>query len=112
QGVRPSRSAWYAFRGRTGPVLGGVNDAVVRGAIDEGLIDPRCGVIDGTAVRTQASRHRLQNREHLERRRAALSRAIEEDGTEPAADGTQPSAGGTVAAAGGTEPAAGGTEPA
>jgi transposase len=112
QGVRPSRSAWYAFRARLGLVLGGLNDAVVRRAIDEGLIDPRCGVIDGTAVRTQASRHRLQNREHLERRRAALSRAIEEDGTEPSADGTEPPAGGTEPPAGGTEAPAGGTEPA
>jgi hypothetical protein len=111
QGVRPSRSAWYAFRARLGPVLGRVNDAVVRRAIDEGLIDPRCGVIDGTAMRSQASRHRLRNREHLERRRAALSRAIEEDGTEPPAGQTQPPAAGAEPPAGQTQPPAAGAEP-
>jgi hypothetical protein len=81
QGIQPSRSACYDFRRRLGPVLARLNDAVVRRAIAAGIIDPRCGVIDGTAIRSQASRHRLQNKEHLQRRRDALHQAIELDQT-------------------------------
>jgi len=79
QGIRPSRSAWYAFRDRLGPSLAGLNDGVIRRAQAEGFLDPRCGVIDGTAVRSQASRHRLQDEEHLRRRRDALRQALRED---------------------------------
>ncbi len=86
QGIQPSRSAWYAFRERLGPTLAKLNDAVVQQAIAEGLIDPHSGVIDGTAIRSQASRHRLQNKEHLQRRQEALRQMIENDPTQaPAA---------------------------
>jgi transposase len=78
-GIQPSRSVCYAYRTRLGVVLENLNDAVIRQAIAEGLIDGRCGVIDGTAIRSQGSRHRLQNRERLQRRREALDQAIARD---------------------------------
>jgi transposase len=76
QGVCPSRAAWYAFRKRLGRALPQLNDAVVRQAIAAGLIDPRRAVLDGTAVRSQASRHHLYPHERLAKRREALEPAV------------------------------------
>src|SRR5262249_40609531 len=79
QGVCPSRSAWYTFCDRLGQPLSQINDQVVQRAIAEGLLDPRCAVLDGTAVRSQASRHHLYHQERLAKRRQALEAAVGND---------------------------------
>jgi len=61
QGIKPSRSALYAFRDRLhGPVFE-MHAQAIRQAIAEGLTAAEKGVLDGTSTRACASRHQLVN---------------------------------------------------
>lgn len=79
RGIRPSRTALYDFRDRLGETIQELHGRVVQQAIQEGLLDPREGVQDGTFTRAWASRHRTINLTVLQRRRAELQAAISQD---------------------------------
>ena len=79
RGIRPSRTAWYNFRDRMGRVLPEVHRRLIQQAMREGLVDPQQGVLDGTAIRACASRHRLIHQETLTRRREELRAAMAQD---------------------------------
>jgi len=87
QGIRPSRSALYAFRDRLGDVLAELHAQVIRRAVADGLTAADRGVLDGTAVRACASRHRLLHDERLGARHGRLEEALRADAAaEPVAD--------------------------
>jgi transposase len=81
RGIQPSRTALYDFRDRLGDTIEQLHAGMVRQGIDEGLIDPKEGVQDGTSTRACASRHRMINRTVLQRRREELQVAITQDQT-------------------------------
>lgn len=87
RGIRPSRSVCYEFRDRCGKCIEQVHQQIVQSAIDEDLIDPREGCLDGTFVAAAASRHNLLNLRQLSRRLAMLKRAVRtlDDARQPAA---------------------------
>ena len=79
-GIRPRRSALYAFRDRLGYVLDDLLADLLTTARREDLVEGRIGVLDGTAIRAQASRHRLLNQARLHARLEALEQAVARDG--------------------------------
>ncbi len=79
RGCAPSRSCWYAFRDRVGPLLDGLVAQVLAGAIGQGLTAATRAAQDGTLVAANASRHKLVNDTTLGRRRQQLAEAIAAD---------------------------------
>ena len=79
RGVRPSRSAMYDFRDRVGPAVENLVDQIVQGAQAAGFLSGKRMVLDGTVIRSQASRHRLLNKSRLDRRLAALKLAMQQE---------------------------------
>jgi transposase len=86
RGIEPGRSVLYKFRDRLADSIMELHTGMVRQAIEDGLLDPSEGVLDGTAIRACASRHRAVNLSTLERRRGELQAAIDLDeaGQKPA----------------------------
>ena len=80
-GIAPSRTRWYAFRDRVGPLLETFNRQVLEWALAQGLTTARRGSLDGTLIAANASRHRLVNLARLERRLAELDRVLAADKT-------------------------------
>ena len=80
-GIKPSRTRWYVFRDRVGPLLETFNRQVLEWAIAQGLTTARRGSLDGTFIAANASRHRLVNLARLGRRLAELDRVIAADQT-------------------------------
>ena len=79
QGIRPSRSALYTFRDRlTGPIFD-IHARAIRQAIGEGLTAAEEAVLDGTSIRSCASRHQLVNEEKLTKRLEELNAAVARD---------------------------------
>jgi transposase len=72
RGIRPGRTTLYTFRDRLGDSIMEVHQEMIRQGIQEGLLEPKEGVLDGTTTRACASRHRTVNRSVLERRRGEL----------------------------------------
>jgi transposase len=83
RGLAPSRSAWYAFRGRLPAPLLGLAHQAVRQAVAEGLTPAAAAAIDGTALAASSTRHHLLNEETLARRVARLDAAIAADTPAP-----------------------------
>jgi transposase len=79
QGQRPTRSRWYKFRDRLGPIVDTLNEQVIQAAMREGLTTAARSVQDGTAVAAHASRHQLVKPATLRRRTLQLRQAIEDD---------------------------------
>jgi hypothetical protein len=79
RGLRPRRTALYDFRDRLGPVIDALVDDTVALGRDEGFVEGRQGVLDGTTIRARASRHRLLNPPRLQERIEALERATADD---------------------------------
>lgn len=77
-GLKPSLTTLYEFRDRVQPLLGKLNQQVIRTAIDEEHTDGSCGALDGTTVAANASRHRLLKLETVEERLAILKQEIAE----------------------------------
>jgi transposase len=75
-GIRASRSVLYEFRDRVQPFLVGLNQQVIRTAIDEKHTDASTAALDGTFVAANASRHRLVTLETVERRLEQLDQEI------------------------------------
>lgn len=78
RGYVPSRTAWYNFRDRVGSVIEEVHNQIVQRALDEELVDPTIGILDGTSMAACASRHRMLNRSTLAKRIEILNATIEE----------------------------------
>jgi transposase len=76
RGIEPSRTAFYNFRDRLGGVVEALHTEMIRQAIQQGLIEPQEGVLDGTSIRACASRHRVVNGSVLERRLGELQATI------------------------------------
>lgn len=85
RGWTPSRSCWYAFRDRLGPVLDTLHRQVLTLAQDAGHTPATRAAQDGTLVAANASRHRLVNDATLQRRMQQLAAACAAD-----AQGTPP----------------------
>ena len=81
-GIRPSRTAWYDFYDRVGPLLERWNAQLVEQAIAAEVTDGGQVSLDGSTVAAHASRHRLINNERLARRQEQLAAACaaDEDG--------------------------------
>ncbi len=75
-GLRPSQTTLYEFRDRVRPLLGDLNQQVIRTAIAEGHTDGSCGALDGTTVAANATRHRMINLATVEKRLEILDREI------------------------------------
>jgi transposase len=79
QGIKPSRSAMYAFRDRLhGPVFE-MHAQAIRAAMEDGLTTAKSAVQDGSSIRACASRHHLLNEETLAKRLDALVAAVAQD---------------------------------
>ena len=79
RGHRPTRSRWYVFRDRLGPILDTWNEQIIQIAMREKLTTAARAVQDGTAVAAHASRHQLLKSATLQRRRLRLLEAVEND---------------------------------
>lgn len=79
QGIQPSRSALYQFRDRMDTAVFALHAAAIRQAIAEGFTTAEHGVLDGTAIRACASRHRLVHEEKLRKRLEELGAAVDRD---------------------------------
>ena len=79
QGIKPSRSALYAFRDRLhGPIFE-MHAQAIRAAMEDGLTTGRSAVQDGSSIRPCASRHHLLNEETLAKRLGVLVDAVAQD---------------------------------
>src|SRR5712691_163257 len=102
RGCAPSRSCWYAFRDRVGPLLPALNQQPLAQAIRAGLTPATRGADDGTLVAAHASRHRLVNEATLCQRAQQLAAAVAADEgvkAPPAPDHRPGIGGGPLAAA-------------
>ena len=79
QGIQPSRSALYAFRDRLSEPVFDIHARAIRQAIAEGLTAAEKAVLDGTSVRSCASRHQLVNEDKLAKRLKELDAAVASD---------------------------------
>jgi transposase len=79
QGIQPSRSALYAFRDRLSQPVFDMHAQAIQQAIDDGLTAAEKAVLDGTSVRSYASRHQLVNEGTLAKRLKQLDAAVESD---------------------------------
>lgn len=79
QGIRPSRSALYAFRDRLHESVFRMHARAIRAAMEEGLTTASSAVQDGSSVRACASRHHLLKEETLAKRLDALVAAAAQD---------------------------------
>lgn len=79
RGIWPARSTWYQFRDRLDKVLQELNQSLVKQAVEENLIHPHQGAQDGSTFRSQASRHQTFNRVRLEKRKATVAAAVDQD---------------------------------
>ena len=74
--MKVPRSVLYAFRDRIRPFLAGLNQQVIRRAIDEKYTDASTASLDGTFVAANASRHRLLSLKTVEERLELLDQEI------------------------------------
>jgi hypothetical protein len=81
QGIRPSRSAMYAFRDRLSEPVFQMHARAIQQAIDEGLTAAEAAVLDGTSARSGASRHQVVNWDKLTKRLRELETAVVQDAT-------------------------------
>ena len=78
-GIRPSRTCWYDFAERIGPLLEQWHDEVVQLARRRGVTKAERMALDGTSVAANASRHRLVNEATVAQRLTALDQACQAD---------------------------------
>jgi transposase len=79
QGIQPGRSALSAFRDRLSQPVFQIHAQAIQQAIDEGLTAAEAAVLDGTSVRSGASRHQLVNEDKLTQRLQELEAAVAHD---------------------------------
>jgi transposase len=93
RGCRPSRARWFAFRKRLVGFIDDVNKQFLAQARQEELLDVQVPILDGTLLAANSSRHKLLNKDTLDRRLTQLEQAISADGAAP-----RVASGGTVVA--------------
>lgn len=76
RGYVPARRTWYEFRNRVGGALEDIHQQIISNAIDQDLLDPDVSVQDGTSVAACASRHKMVNRQTLDRRMELLEKLM------------------------------------
>ena len=91
-GIKVPRSVLYEFRDRVQPFLAGLNQQVIRTAIDEKHTDASKASLDGTFVAANASRHRLLSLKTVEQRLEQLDQEIAKNEAAEASRATTPSA--------------------
>lgn len=74
-GICPSRTAWYDFHSRVGPLVAAWNRQLVEASIAAGVTDAGQASLDGSTVEANASRHRLINQSVLTARSTLLAAA-------------------------------------
>jgi transposase len=79
QGCTPSRSCWYAFRDRLGPVLDERHRQSLAQAVAEHLTPATRAAQDGTLAAANASRHKLVSEAVLRKRERRLADACAAD---------------------------------
>lgn len=79
RGIQPARSTWYTFRDRMDKVIADLNEQLVRDAVLDQGIRPERAAQDGSTFRSQASRHQTFNRARLEKRKACVQSAVQQD---------------------------------
>lgn len=77
RGYTPARRTWYALRDRLGDAIEDLHRQVVDHAINGNHLDPTTAAQDGTSIAACASRHRMLNRETLQKRQAIVQSAID-----------------------------------
>jgi transposase len=75
RGTDPSRSCWYAFRDRLGPILYELNRQVLAQAVVLKLTQGQRASLDGSFVAANASRHKLLKGDALQARLQQLEQA-------------------------------------
>jgi hypothetical protein len=75
-GIKVARSVLYEFRDRVKPFLPGLNQQVIRTAIDEKHTEASTASLDGTFVAANASRHRLLTLKTVDERLEQLDQEI------------------------------------
>ena len=79
QGIQPSRSVWYEFVTRIGPLLDQWNFEILWQAKEHNLLSDQGASLDGTVVAALASRHRLLSLAQVKSRIELLGQAIAAD---------------------------------
>lgn len=79
RGLFPSRARWYEFRKRLSLFIDDLNRQLLSSIIALGLLLVDIGVVDGTFLAANSSRHVLFNQKRLQKRLAILEIAIEAD---------------------------------
>lgn len=72
-GIQPSRTAWYDFHTRLGPLLEPWNRQIIEAAIEAGMTEANQAALDGSSYEANASRHRLINQQQLTERLEKLT---------------------------------------
>lgn len=75
-GIAPSRTTWYDFRDRAGKFIEKIHRRIIEVAIDEQLVDPTQGCLDGTFTAASTSRHKIFNLSQINKRRSVLKRVV------------------------------------
>ena len=78
-GIKPSRSTWYNFRDRLGPLLNQLFAQTLQQADQRGLLAAQQASLDGSTFEANASRHRLVNSKQLAKRMTALESTCKKD---------------------------------
>lgn len=79
RGLCPSRSRWYAFKGRITPWIDTWNAQVLSIAVQAEVTPATRGVQDGTLIAANATRHKLVGPKKIAERLAALTEAVSLD---------------------------------
>jgi hypothetical protein len=76
RGIEPGRTTFYNFRDRAAKFIEAFHTKMIQDAIQEAIIDPTEGCLDGTFVAAAASRHKIFRLRKVSRRLSVIKRAI------------------------------------
>lgn len=76
RGIHPGRTTFYYFRDRAAKFIEAFHTNMIQDAIQNGVIDPTEGCLDGTFVSAAASRHKMFRLKQVSRRLSVIKRSI------------------------------------
>lgn len=76
RGIEPGRTTLYNFRDRAAQFIEAFHSRMIQDAIQNEVIDPKQGCLDGTFVAAAASRHKMFRLNQVSRRLSVLKRAV------------------------------------
>jgi len=85
-GICPSRTAWYDFHDRVGPLLEGFHKQLIEASLARRVTDGTQASLDGSTFAANASRHRLINQSRLTQRLEKLNAACAVDAADEPVD--------------------------